>query len=329
MRITRRKLIELAHREADRRAVEEDILSAYLIGSTVRGEPLFGGTADIDLILVHKNPPASKREVIPLSEDVHLDIAHHDRATYNEPRSLRTSPWLGPALYDPLFLLDPEHFLEWAQASARSQFNRADYRQARASGLLAKARSEVGQLKIPGAAWPGAYPTAVLDGVNSLALLVGAPAAGRRLTVTLKQRTEEAGQPEIFETFLHLIGAAAPDRLDLPGWIDAWERAFRAASSGSSDPRLAPCRMRYYLSGFEALSEAGWPQAVVWTLLSTWQIALESLGAGADGARPEWEAFLHGLNLEEQAAEERTGELEAFLDGIEDRIESWSRAHGA
>jgi hypothetical protein len=87
--------------------------------------------------------------------------------------------------------------------------------------------------------------------------------------------------------------------------------------------------MRYYLSGFEALSEAGWPQAVVWTLLSTWQIAFESLGAGADGARPEWEAFLHGLNLEEQAAEERTGELEAFLDGIEDRIESWSRAHGA
>jgi hypothetical protein len=25
----------------------------------VRGEPLFGGTADIDLILVHKNPPTT------------------------------------------------------------------------------------------------------------------------------------------------------------------------------------------------------------------------------------------------------------------------------
>ena len=87
--------------------------------------------------------------------------------------------------------------------------------------------------------------------------------------------------------------------------------------------------MRVFLAGCEARREAGWPQAVVWTLLSTWQIALESLGAGADGARPEWEPFLHGLSREEQAAEERTGELEAFLDGIEDRIESWSRAHGA
>lgn len=332
MRITRRKLIDLAHREAHRRADDEDVVSAYLIGSVVRGEPLLGGTADIDLILVHENPPETAREVVPLSDDVHLDIAHHDRAAYSEPQNLRTSPWLGPALYDPLFILDPDHFLEWAQASARSQFNRPDYRVARAANLLDDARKSLDRLDGQRSlARMTEYTRAVEDGANTVALLAGAPAAGRRLALTLKQRTGEAGHPEVFEAFLRLIGAASTDGWDLSGWISAWSRAFERASPGSTDPRLAACRMRYHLSGFDALIQAGWPQAVVWTLLSTWQIAVgaPAVRTSDGGLRSDWEDFLERLCLAEAWDERRTLELEAFLDDVEELLDLWARDHGA
>lgn len=330
MKITRRKLVELAHREAQRRAGEEDIISAYLIGSVVRGEPLLGGTADIDLVLIHEHPPETDREVVPLSQDVHLDIAHHDRAAYDEPISLRTSPWLGPALYDPLFILDPDHFLEWAQASARSQFNRADYRLARASGLLSRARSRLdrnnGQPLFP---WITAYTQAAAEGANAVALLAGPPAAGRRLTLTLKQRTTEAGYPDVFDSFLRLIGADTADGHDLPEWISAWSRAFELASQNSADPRVAGCRLRYHMAGFEALNLAGWPQAVVWGLLSTWQIGVELTFSEGGASRSEWDGFLKHLDLDQDAVERRTQDLERFLDGVEEILDRWAAEHGA
>ncbi len=332
MRITRRKLIDLAHREAQRRADEEDIVSAYLIGSVARGEPLLGGTADIDLVLIHEDPPPAAREVVPLSQDIHLDIAHHDRALYSEPRTLRTSPWLGPMLYDPLFILDPDHFLEWAQASARSQFNRADYRVARASALLGHARARLDHLNDRHSpAWMTAFTQTVSDGANAVALLAGPPAAGRRLALTLKQRTAEADQPEVFESFLRLIGLESADGSDLPDRISAWARAFELASPDSTDPRLASCRLRYYLAGFEALNQAGWPQAVEWGLLSTWQIAAGAfdLMPNADGARSAWEDFLQHLDLGESAAERRAREAERFLDRVEEILDVWAGEHGA
>lgn len=333
MRITRRKLIDLAHREAHRRADEEDVVSAYLIGSVVGGDPLLGGTADIDLILVHENPPETAREVVPLSEDVHLDIAHHDRAVYSEPRNLRTSPWLGPALYDPLFILDPAHFLEWAQASARSQFNRPDYRVARAASLLGHARRSLDRLNGQHSfAWMAEYTRAVMDGANTVVLLAGPPAAGRRFVLTLKHLTAEAGHPDVFESFLRLIGAESTDGWDLPDWISAWSRAFEQSSPDSNDPRLAACRLRYHLSGFEALQQIGWPQAVVWTLLSTWHLAVAASAVqprGGGARRSEWEDFLERLDLGEASAEHRTRELEAFLDGVEEHLDLWARDHGA
>jgi hypothetical protein len=173
-----------------------------------------------------------------------------------------------------------------------------------------------------------AYTRSVADSANAVALLAGPPAAGRRLALILKQRTAEAGHPEVFDTFLRLIGAESTDGHDLPDWISAWTRAFEMASKASSDPRLAGCRLRYHTAAFEALNAAGWPQAVVWGLLSTWQIALEASPPG-DGLRSEWEAFLQQLDLADGAAGRRMGELEQFLDSVEDLLDAWATEHGA
>ncbi len=143
MIITRAKLVELARREAEARAASGDLVSAYLVGSVAYGEPLLGGTADIDLVLIHAEDPATDREIVPLSADVHLDIVHHGRQRYAQPRGLRIDPWLGPAISGPVFLYDPQHFFEWAQAGARGQFFRADHTLARARSLLQAARDRL------------------------------------------------------------------------------------------------------------------------------------------------------------------------------------------
>jgi len=110
--IPRDQLVELARREVERRAANEGILSGYLIGSVARGNPALGGTMDIDLVLIHHHKPRAEREIIRLSHQVHLDILHHDRAFYRRPSELRVHPWMGPALCEPIFLFDPEHFFE-------------------------------------------------------------------------------------------------------------------------------------------------------------------------------------------------------------------------
>jgi hypothetical protein len=43
-----------------------------------------------------------------LSEQVHLDIAHHARELYARPKDLRIHPWLGPSMCEPILpILSP------------------------------------------------------------------------------------------------------------------------------------------------------------------------------------------------------------------------------
>jgi hypothetical protein len=177
--------------------------------------------------------------------------------------------------------------------------------------------------------WITAHTQAAAEGANAVALLAGPPAAGRRLTLTLKQRTTEAGYPDVFDSFLRLIGADTADGHDLPEWISAWSRAFELASQNSADPRVAGCRLRYHMAGFEALNLAGWPQAVVWGLLSTWQIGVELTFSEGGASRSEWDGFLKHLDLDQDAVERRTQDLERFLDGVEEILDRWAAEHGA
>ena len=94
----------------------------------------------MDLVLIHEYEPAIPREIVPLSDEVHLDISHHAKRLYKQPRELRVDPWLGPSMCEPVFLHDPNHFFEWAQASVRGQFHRPDYMLARGAAFLERAR---------------------------------------------------------------------------------------------------------------------------------------------------------------------------------------------
>jgi len=328
--VTRAKLIDLARREAEARAASGDVVSAYLVGSVAYGEPLLGGTADVDLVLIHAQAPDVDREMVPLSADIHLDIVHHARQRYAQPRGLRIDPWIGPAISGPVFLYDPQHFFEWAQAGARGQFFRADYAVARARSLLQSARAHLPHPRPPQLE-AGTLLEAALDGANAAASLAGSPGAGRRLLLDLERRAQALGRPEMSDGLIRLIGIDRGDGREVPSWIAAWARAFDAASPLTTDPRLAPCRRSYHLSGYQALAEAGRPDAVILPLLLIWDRTLRVLEAYEQAAafRPAWEAALQRLGLSPEALKPRALELESYLDAMETLIDAWAVRNGA
>jgi hypothetical protein len=330
MRITRQKLVDLARRHAEQAANETDVLSAYLTGSVVQGDPLLGGSADIDLVLIHDVGPAQEREVVRLSADVHLDIAHHARRQYADPKSVRVDPWLGPAVSEPIFLYDPQHFFEWAQAGARGQYHRPDHVLARARSMLEAARTTAPQPG-NGPAWAGSYLEAALQGANAAALLVGPPAWGRRSALLLEQRAAALNHPEVYAGFLRLHGADGDRGWELPGWLTAWARAFDRAGQTAPAAEFHPCRRTYFLSGFQALLDDGQPAAVIGPLLRSWDhlcLILDESDPSGDH-RAAYIPALAALQLTSEHRAARADELEAYLDHIESVLETWAERTGA
>ncbi len=324
MRITRQKLVELARGEAERRGTAEGVVAVYGIGSLARGDPLLGGAADIDLVVIHQDTPPLRREVVPLSEEVHLDIAHHARHAYEKPRQLRVHPWYGPAICEPLFLYDPRHFFEWVQAGVRGQFFRAESRLARAAAFLRAARQRRATLA-QADPWVRAFAKAALEAANAAASLTGFPAAGRAMALALRQRLLDLGRPDLYAGFLSLLGAQNLDGWQAPEWISAWGRAFDAART-AADPVLHLGRRLYFLRAFQSLAEAGEVEALVWPLVSTWSRAVANLRGSPPAAEhaPAWESFLQTLGLGAEHRAQRETELETYLDEVEALLQTWA-----
>lgn len=329
MRITRQKLLDLARAEVVRRAEQDSgLLSAYLIGSVVTGEPLLGGKTDIDLVLIHELWGSATREIVALSDDVHIDISHHARDVYAQPIQLRTHPWLGPCLAEPVILFDPQHFLERVQAGVRGQFFRADHAAARARAFLDTARRTKSALEADGL-WVHEYCRGLMQAANAAACLAGPPASGRRLASTLRQRTADLGHPEIHHAFLRLLGTDLLPNPDVTVWLEPWARSWEAATKVSPSPLLSPTRRAYFQAGVQALAETGQPEAALWPLLVTWQYAFHGLNDPADSPeRSEWEALLSHLGLGARDRPQRAAEFETYLDHIEGVLEAWAEGNG-
>ena len=94
MRVTRESLIKIARETAQERAYnDKDIIAAYLTGSLSNDQidPMLGGTADIDIIFVHKDEPKHRREFVRLTPDFHVDISHRAKSEFKRPRGRRPS----------------------------------------------------------------------------------------------------------------------------------------------------------------------------------------------------------------------------------------------
>jgi hypothetical protein len=329
--ITPERLTDLATEEVKHRAKRLDLVAGYLVGSVVRGEPLLGGCADIDLILIHSSAPLRAREIKKLSPEVHLDIFHKSRQDFENPRELRTDPGLGCGLCGSLRLYDPDHFFDWVQAAACAQFTRSDNRMARALSLLEKARQGRAKLSHHGSLWPSKFVQAAWDGANALCCLRGKPVHGRRAVLRLQGQLEELEAGFLFANFLHLFQVQDVDEWNMPNWLTSFGRAFNLASELDHGATFKTVRRDYYLKAFQALAESGQPEAALISLLTHWPLPISSQDPLIqEVAEAEaWQGLRAATGLTDEMLSHKQRDLEKFLDQVELFIEKWGAEHGA
>ena len=218
MRITREMLLKVAQEMIAQRSKEDlRLLSVYLHGSVLEDEPLLGGTADIDLFFVHDHDVSTEREIVRVTDDIHLDIAHYSRKAYRQTRELRLHPWLGPTIYSCRILYDPQHFMDFVQASVRGQFYRAEHVIGRVRPQVEQARKVwLALVQSPSSSDTnniiGSYLRAVALAASAIASLTGSLLTERRFLLKFADQAKAVGQPGLYVGMLGLLGGPSPGR---------------------------------------------------------------------------------------------------------------------
>ena len=335
MRVTRESLIKIARENAQERSYnDKEIIAAYLTGSLANEEldPILGGTADIDIIFVHKEEPKHRREFVKLTPDFHIDISHRAKAEFKRPRELRLDPWLGWEMYDPMLLYEREKFFEFVQAGLRAgfEFNAPAPALERSRTLLSHGRGiwrdllEISDVVTPRDV--AKYMKSLFHAVNAVAELSGPPLQERRLMLEFAERAETAQRPGMDAALTGLMGASGLDASAIQSWLPDWKLAFESASESSRvDQRIHPMRMNYYEKAILALLESENPRAALWPLLQTWSLAVDVL---PDMASTSWRSACGQLGLTAVGIEERVDALDHFLDEVEALLDDLSVQYG-
>ncbi len=335
MRITRELLLKLATQTVEERVrSSRDVMTVYLIGSLLGDQPLLGGCTDIDLVFVHTSAPLKEHEIVPISPEVHLDIAHHSQSLYNHPRHLREHPWLGAAIYaNPLLLHDTQHWFEFTQSSVGAQFYRPDYVMVRARQQAEEARRLWADMQ-SGAASPNSnavhtYLRSVGAAANAVSILSGEPLTERRFLMLFPERAEAIHRPGLAAGLLDLLGGETTEPELLRSWLPHWEAALQAVGQAADFPtRLDPARLAYYQRGIAALLENDPPLNALWPLLTTWSLAMDWLPPESPH-HAAWEEARAALHLEAASFSERLSSLDAYLDNVEETLDAWAQENGA
>lgn len=333
LKIERATLLKLARDTAAQYlSANPNLVAAYLTGSVAAGEPLLGEATDIDLVFICQQAPAVTRDVVRLTDQVALDIQYRAQSEYAAPKSLRVHPWRGPEMCEPVFLLDPRHVFELAQASARGQFHRPDFVAARARAFVEWARNAAHLINLPGAE-PSApltlrdWTLAVLNAANAVISLTGFPAANRRLLFRLERAATTLQRPDLYADAVALCGGETFDQSAAAKWLPVWQAAYALTQTPAAE-LIHPARRTIYERGFEAQLQADRPTDMLWILLATWVEMAPRLPAG-DPLAEEFEQFLRRLRLSEDDRARRVPALRAYLNAVDDLVETWAEKNGA
>ena len=333
MRITRELILKFAKDTIAKQARESrGLLAAFLCGSMLGDDYLRGGTGDIDLVMIHEEQPAIEREVLPLNDEIHLDIAHHYQRDYRDTRRLRVHPWLGPTLNACKALYDPQHFLDFTQASVRGQFDRPDHVSERARTQAEMARQLWQDLETGpqsgGPALLAEYLRAVGFAANAVASLSGPPLVERRFLEQFPARAEAIGRAGLFQGLLGLLGAQHVEAEMLSDWLPHWQTAYDALPAKERPVHLHPIRKSYYLGAFKQMLEEEKPQLALWPLLRSWTM-ITALLPGDSAVCQTWQKAVEYLGIYGAGFKERLSALDAYLDTVEETLETWALENGA
>jgi hypothetical protein len=334
MRVTRETLIRIAKETVQERAFNDrDIVAAYLTGSLVgEKDPILGGTADIDLILVHASTPMLKRELVKLTPDFHLDIGHRAKAEFKSPREMRGDPWLGYEMFAPMLLFEREKFFDFVQAALRAGngFEGPEMTLQRCRRLYNHGRqiwidlSDVGEQSGPTEV--AKFFKSLFHAANVVAELSGPPIQERRLLLDLPARAEAAERPNLTAGFFGLIGAGGLEAETISAWLPAWKEAFVAASGNAKvDGRIHTARTNYYEKAIRAMLESDHPSAALWPLMQTWSLAAKVL---PEEQVSPWRAACSTLGLAGAGFVERVEGLDHYLDELDILLDELAAANG-
>lgn len=330
MRINRETLQKLARETVtERTRKDRTILSVYLSGALLEEDYLLGGAGDIDLTFIHIDRVLPEREIVRLNDDVHLDIAHHAQKEYIQTKRLRLHPWLGPTIYYCQTLYDPQHIMDFTQASVRGQFNQPENVLERATRQLQHARQLWVKLTLHEERSGGeklmTYFSALEHAVNAIAVVSGPPLTERRLLMNYKNRASAVGQPGLYDGLMGLLGSGEVNREEIQTWLSAWDKTYKSLNEEKCPPRLHSARRNYYLKAIEILLGSPEPCHALWPLLHTWTLAVNHLeGRFVE----EWENACQKLNLLGDGFVEKVEALDAYLDLIEETLDNWGRING-
>jgi hypothetical protein len=333
MRTNKETLLKITkHTVEERTGGRRGILTACLVGSLLEENFLLGGATDIDLFFVHVDDDFPAREIVPITEDIHLDIWHFSQKAFENTRQLRLDPWLGYAVKDAKILYDTQHFMDFTQASVRGQFDRPEYTFERSKIFLEKARDIWMKLQISNAnSKPDhihEYMQAIENAANAIALLSGRPLTIRRFLYDFSDRAKEVEKAGLFAGIIGLIGGVAIDINTVEKWTSQWEAAYDALPEELANMEIHPKRKQYFKGGINALMNTAEPESALWALLKTWtMIAMDS--PLDSQTYVEWKEAFSMLGMNGQAFRDRILGLDAFLDLIEETIEDWAKENGA
>jgi hypothetical protein len=330
MRITRDNLLRIARETVQQRAVSDpQLVAAYLIGSLLSPDPFLGNTTDIDLVLVHEQAPKVSREIVPLAAEIHLDILHKARKDFDKPKEFRVHPTLGPELYNPMWLYETKHFLEFVQAALRTKFNDPANMLARARKNNQDARQAWREMQAHAAAGPEGlvpYLQSLFHAGNAIAVLNGNPLTERRFLLEFPKRAEAAGNTDLSAALFGLLGATNVDADAVRASLPEWEKSFLDAASRSKvHESIAAPRLGYYKNAIEALLAGEVPLSALWPFLHTWTLSTVVLPLPKQMA---WSAFCETLGLTSDLLEERIEGLDHFLDTVDEILDGVADSQG-
>jgi hypothetical protein len=333
MRITRDLLINTAKDTVKRQTYGgHDLVCAYLTGSLIYDQPLLGGLTDIDLIYVHTADVPCSREIVPVTDEIHLDIAHYPQSFFSQPRQLRTDAWVGSFLcQDPIMLYDTSHWFEYTQAGVAAQFylptntiQRVKYFSERARSAWLKMQTE--QEKFSPAVIL-AYLRILKDAANAVACLTSVPLTERRFLLDFPERAMSLQMPGLVGGFNDLLLPEEPVEPNWETWLENWRSSYSLLLKQPNIPQgLSDGRMPYYEKAILDLQTIN-QEAALWILLWTGALIANLVPAQSPDIA-NFNDFCSVLSLDESHFSNRLSTLDTYLDIIEEAIDKWSYDNG-
>jgi hypothetical protein len=309
-----------------------DLVCAYLTGSLIYDQPQLGGITDIDMVYIHTADIPCAREIIPVTDEIHLDIAHYSQAMFNQPRQLRSDAWVGSFLCcDPIMLFDTSHWFEYTQAGVAAQFYLPSNTILRVKYFSERARSAWLQMQTEQEKYSPAvvlkYLRILKDAANAIACLTSVPLTDRRFLIDLPKRADSLQMPGLSAGFVDLILPEEPIEPNWDTWLENWRPTFEKVSKQANAPlALKGGRLPYYEKAIEEMQTTQ-QEASLWILLWTWTLIANALPSKS----PEEEFFndfCSLLSLDEAHLSKRLASLDVYLDTVEETIDKWSYDNG-